>query len=103
MPACLDRREWPVIFLLWRSSEHTHTQSQSSGSSPRWRGHPAPDDLRPWQPLPPPLLILLAPAALFAPLRALAPTDHPHFSPPAPIEATPLAPFVIAAGLFPPP
>ena len=64
--------------------------SQSSRSSPHWRRHrPAPDDLRPRrQPLPPPLLVLLAPAALLAPLRAFALADHPHLSPPAPIEAT---------------
>jgi len=64
---------------------------------------PAPDDLHPRQPLPPPLLVLLAPATLLAPLRALAPVDHPHFSPPAPIEATAPPPFVVAASMFPPP
>jgi hypothetical protein len=55
------------------------------------------------EPLPPPLLVLLAPAALLAPLRAFAPADHPHFSPPAPIEATTPPPFVVAASMFHPP
>ena len=78
--------------------------SQSSGSSPRWRRRrPAPDDSRPRQPLPPPLLVLLAPAALLAPLRAFAPADHPHFSPPAPIDATAPPPFVVAARMLPHP
>ncbi len=64
--------------------------SQSSRSSPHWRRHrPASDDSCPRrQPLPPPLLVLLAPAALLAPLRAFALADHPHLSPPALIEAT---------------
>ena len=79
-------------------------QSQSSGSSPRWwRRHPAHDNLRPRQPLAPPLLVLLAPVALLAPLRAFAPADHHHFSPPAPIKATAPPPFVVATRMFPPP
>jgi len=82
----------------------SNSPSQSSRSSPRWRRRrPAPDDSRPLQPLPPPLLVLLAPAALLAPLRAFAPADHPHFSPPAPIEATAPPPFVVAARMLPHP
>jgi hypothetical protein len=78
--------------------------SQSSGSSPRWRRcRPSPDDSRPRQLLPPPLLVLLAPTALLAPLRAFAPANHPHFSPPAHIEATAPPPFVIVARMLPHP
>ena len=65
---------------------------------------PALDDSHPWQPLPPPLLVLLAPATLHAPLCALAPVDHPHFSPPAPIKVTGAPPpFVVAARMLPHP
>jgi len=56
--------------------------SQSYGSSPHWRcRHPAPDDLHPRQPLPPPLLILLAPAACRPPCypACLRPHRSPEF------------------------
>ena len=85
---CCVRRPLLLLLLLLRS----HPDLLPVGG--------APDDSRPLQPLPPPLLVLLAPAALLAPLRAFAPADHPHFSPPAPIEATAPPPFVVAARML---
>ncbi len=90
---CIMRRPILLLLLLLRSRSDLLPVG----------GAPAPDDSRPLQPLPPPLLVLLAPAALLAPLRAFTPADHPHFSPPAPIEATSPPPFVVAARMLPHP
>ena len=54
-------------------------------------------------PLPSLSSLLPLPSLLPCVLRAFAPADHPHFSPPAPIEATAPPPFIVAARMLPHP